>query len=68
MRPSSEPAPPEIRCEQGATPDGPDWPEDWLRDGAAFAIAWLGIATEERRLRTEEHRCLSEHRAAGTIR
>ena len=29
----------------------PDWPEDWLHHGPAFAIAWLGIATEERKLR-----------------
>lgn len=68
VRPSIEPAPPVIRCVQGATPQGPDWPTDWLRDGPAFAIAWLGIATEERRLRAEEHRCLDAHRAAGTIR
>lgn len=68
MRPSNAPEPPELKCEKGATPDGPDWPEDWLRDGAAFAVAWLGIATEERQLRAEEHRCIAEHRAKGHIR
>lgn len=68
MRPSNEPEPPEIKCEQGKTPDGPDWPDDWLRDGPGFAITWLGIATEERRLRRIEHRCLDEHREKGHIR
>lgn len=68
MRPSSEPEPPEVKCEQAATTDGPDWPENWLIDGSAFAIAWLGIATEERRLRGIEHKCLSDHRAKGHIR
>lgn len=68
MRPSSEPEPPQIKCEQGATPDGPEWPDNWLIDGPAFAVAWLGIATEERRLRALEHRCMREHRAKGHIR
>lgn len=68
MRPSTEPEPPEVKCEQGATPDGPDWPDNWLIDGPAFAVAWLGIATEERRLRALEHRCLREHRGKGHIR
>jgi hypothetical protein len=68
VRPSIEREPQEVRCEKGKTPDGPDWPDNWLRDGAAFAIAWLGIATEERRLRAEEHRCIGEHRAKGHIR
>ena len=68
MRPSKEPEPPEVRCEQAATPDGPDWPDNWLQDGPAFAIAWLGIATEERRLRKVEHDCIGGHRAKGHIR
>lgn len=68
MRPSKEPEPPEIRCEQSATPDPDDWPDDWLRDGPPWAVALLGILTEERRLRAEEHRCLDEHRAKGHIR
>lgn len=68
VRPSPALEPPQIRCEQGATPDGPDWPDNWLIEGPAFAIAWLGILTEERRLRAIEHQCLADHRAAGAIR
>ena len=68
MRPSSAPAAPEVRCEQGPTPDPGDWPEDWLRDGPPWAVGVLGILTEERRLRAEEHRCLRELREAGVIR
>lgn len=67
-RPSIVQEPPKVECEQAATPDGPDWPDDWMRDGPAFAIAWLGILTEERRLRGVEHACLADHRKAGTIR
>ena len=67
-RPSPLLEPPTIDCQEGETPDGPDWPDDWLRDGPAFAIAWLGIATEERRLRAIEHGCLDRHRKEGAIR
>lgn len=66
--PSIEYEPPVIACEQEATPDGPDWPDNWLRDGPAFAIAWLGIATEERSLREIEHDCLAEHRKNKSIK
>lgn len=68
MRPSSEPAPPEVHCEQGATPDVPAWPDNWLIDGPAWGIAVLGILTEERKLRGDEHQCLADHRAKGVIR
>lgn len=68
VRPSKEPEPPVVRCEKGATPDPPDWPVLWWLDGPAFAITVLGILTEERQLRAEEHRCLADHRRAGHIR
>jgi hypothetical protein len=68
VRPSKEPEPPKVDCEQGKTPDGPEWPGDWLRDGPAFAIAWLGIAAEERKLRAIEHECIRKHREEGLIR
>lgn len=65
---SREPEPPLVKCEQGKTPDGPDWPEDWVKDGPAFAIAWLGIATEERQLRAIEHECLTNLRQSNVIK
>ena len=68
VRPSSAPEPPEVRCEQGATPDVEAWPEDWLRDGPPWAIGVLGLLTEERRLRAIERGCLRELREAGVIR
>lgn len=68
VRPSSELEPLRVECEQGRTPDGPDWPADWLEHGPGFAIAWLGIATEERKLRAIEHACLQQLRDKGLIR
>lgn len=68
MRPSIEQTAPEIHCEQGETPDVPAWPADWLRDGPGFAIRVLGILSEERQKRGEEHACLDDHRAKGHIR
>lgn len=56
------------RCLLPATPDLPDWPDDWLRDGPPFAIELLGILEEERVLRAAEHECIHRLRAAGLIR
>lgn len=64
--------PPVVSCEQGSTPDVTPIPaadiETWVEQGPPWARAVLGILTEERRLRAEEHRCLREHREAGHIR
>lgn len=68
MRPSSAPTPPTVHCEQGSTEDVPAWPENWLLDGPAWGIAALGILTEERLLRADEHKCLADLRAKGVIR
>lgn len=68
MRPSTEPEPPVVRCEKGATPDVPAWPDLWLTEGSPWAITVLGILEEERRLRAEEHRCLDDLRDRGVIR
>lgn len=46
----------------------PDWPDDWLADGPAFAIQVLGILTEERRLEAVERECLEGLRREGVIR
>lgn len=67
VKPSHEPAPPQVKCEQGQTPDLADWPEDWLRDGPPWAIEVLGVLEEERRLRAIEHQCLQRLRKAGVI-
>lgn len=72
MRPSKEPEPPEIRCEQGATTDPGLAPvatiAQWIKEGPAWAVAVLGVLTEERRLRSVEHDCMAQHRAKGHIR
>src|SRR5690606_31367262 len=68
VRPSNAPAPPVVACEQGLTPDVPDWPEDWLRDGPPWAVQVLGVLTEERRLRAVERRCLADLRERVVIR
>lgn len=65
MKPSP---PPEIRCSQPRTAEVPDWPDDWLGDGPAFAIRLLGIITEERRLERVESECMAELRKGGVIR
>jgi hypothetical protein len=68
VRPSKEPEPPEIHCEQSATPEPPPWPDDWMRQGPPWAVKVLGILEEERKLRAKEHGCLADHRKAGNIR
>lgn len=69
MPQATKPSPaPVVHCEQPATPDVADWPEDWQRDGPPWAVGVLGILEEERRLRGIEHDCLVELRARGVIR
>lgn len=68
MQPSSEPTPPQVHCEQASTPDVPAWPDNWLIDGPAWGIQVLGILTEERQLRGDEHHCLADLRDKGVIR
>lgn len=72
MRPSVEQTPPEVRCEKSATPEVEATPiatlKEWIERGPAWAVTVLGILTEERQLRSEEHRCLHDLRAQGVIR
>ena len=39
-----------------------------MKDGPGFAVAWLGILTEERRLRSIEHDCTQRLRDQGLVR
>lgn len=68
VRPSSAPEPPPVHCEQGPTPDLEPWPDNWLVDGPPWAIGVLGLLTEERQLRADEHRCLADLRKRGIIK
>ena len=60
--------PPQVDCIQGSTAQAPAWPQDWLRDGPAFAITILGLLTEERGLRGKEHACIGDLKKRGVIR
>lgn len=61
-----------MACEQGPTPDIPQPPlgtvEQWVKAGPEWARTVLGILTEERLLRAEEHDCLRRLRKADIIR
>lgn len=46
------------QCIQTRTANIPDWPSDWVAEGASFAIRLLGIITEDRKLTVKEHGCL----------
>jgi hypothetical protein len=78
--PTLKPQPPQVRCQQPATPRTPPAPREdaWLEEApegvrlSQAAVNWigqvLGLLAKERGLRAIEHTCLDGHEKAGHIR
>lgn len=67
-RPCPPPSPPAVDCALGLAPEIPAAPQDWMREGPAWAVQMLAVLTAERELRAGERECIEALRTRGVIR
>lgn len=68
-KPLPPPEPPAVKCDKASPPrtEPPEWPDNFVVTGAAYAMQLLGIIREDRKLEANESKCMGDLRGKGVI-